>query len=159
MAQVMGLDLVISYLVIWGSRKARRVGKQLDQDVDEVIDGALDRLHDLITTKLGDDPAIRKLELEAATGEISERTERRVLDALADATESDNQFGGELEVLAGELARLIPLGAAFAGGDRSAAVVGNVEIHSAGGSAAALTMGDVRVGAPPDPTGPGRSGG
>jgi hypothetical protein len=56
------------------------------------------------------------------------------------------------------VAGAIPAGGVSAIGDRAAAVGGNAALHAEGGSAAALTMGDVTLGlAPVDPSRPGRS--
>src|SRR5512142_974694 len=72
---VVGLELVAGYLVAWVVRKARRAGQGLDAEVDHVMDAGLDRLHEVIADKLGDDPAVTKLEVEATGGaEVSERT-------------------------------------------------------------------------------------
>ena len=71
MNSLIGLEVLVGYLIAWGMRKARRAGTRLDADVDEVMDAGLDRLHEMIAAKLGDDPAVAKLELEAATGEVS----------------------------------------------------------------------------------------
>ena len=62
------LELVAGYPVAWGARKLSRAGKRLDEETDEVIDAGLDRLHDVITAKLGSDPALVKLEPEASRG-------------------------------------------------------------------------------------------
>jgi hypothetical protein len=101
---MVGLELVAGYLVAWGVRKLRRVGTRLDEESDEVIDAGLDRLHDAITAKLGADPALGKLEDEVSKGlEPSDRTLRRVQDAVEGAAEDDPEFGATISAL---LARL-----------------------------------------------------
>ena len=158
MNSLIGLEVLVGYLIAWGMRKARRAGTRLDADVDEVMDAGLDRLHEMIAAKLGDDPAVAKLELEAATGEVSERTRRRVLDALTDAAEGDEEFRGALETL---LAELDPAGRPMvvaAGGERSVAVGGDAVVWAEGGSVAGLNVGNVSIPGPSDPTRPGRSG-
>ena len=101
---MVGLELVAGYLVAWGVRKLRRVGTRLDEETDEVIDAGLDRLHDAITAKLGADSALVKLEDEVSQGlEPSDRTLRRVQDAIEEAAEMDPEFGATIEAL---LARL-----------------------------------------------------
>jgi len=158
---VVEVALVTGYLIAWAWRKARRVGAGLDKEVDQAVDAGLDRLHDLVSAKLGADPALEKLQGEAAaTGGATDRTQRRVEDAVAEAAEEDTTFAGALEAILGELAVSAPAAGVIAGGDRSAAVGGNAEVRADRGSAAALTMGDVTLGAPPpDPTKPGRSSG
>lgn len=157
MGAVVGLELIAGYLVAWGVRKARRAGERLDSDVDEVLDAGLDRLHDLVVTKLGDDPAVTRLEVEAAAGEVSERTRRRVADAVAEAAEWDVTFGGALEDLVGGLARLGAPATITASGLRSVAAGGNVDVRAEGGSVAGVSLGDVNLGGPAGPTGPGRA--
>lgn len=101
---MIGLELVAGYLVAWAARKAARVGKRLDEQTDEIIDAELDRLHDVVTEKLGLDPALEKLELEASQGQQpSDRTLRRVQDALEEATEEDPQFKDLLEAVLAKL--------------------------------------------------------
>lgn len=99
-----GLELVVGYLAAWGVRKLKRAGNRLDEETDEVIDAGLDRLHDAIAGKLGTDPALVKLEADVSHGlELSDRTRRRVQDAVEEAAEDDPDFAAVLEAL---LARL-----------------------------------------------------
>lgn len=99
-----GLELVAGYLAVWGVRKLKRVGKRLDEETDEVIDAGLDRLHDAVAAKLGTDPALVKLDADVKQGvEPSERTLRRVQDAVEDAAEGDTDFGALIEELVARL--------------------------------------------------------
>jgi hypothetical protein len=101
---MVGLELVAGYLVAWGVRKLRRVGTRLDEETDEVIDAGLDRLHDAIAAKLGADPALGKLEDEVSQGlEPSDRTLRRVQDAVEEAAEGDPGFVVTIEALIARL--------------------------------------------------------
>ena len=156
-----GLEFAAGYLIAWASRKARRVGKQLDADADLVLDAELGRLHDLIAAKLGTDPALAKLQHQATAGQqVTSLTRRRVQDAIEDAADSDLTFATDLTAVLATLARTAPATFAVATGDGSVAVGGDVRISAKTGSAAAQVMGDVFVGnPPPDPLPPGRSGG
>lgn len=99
-----GLELVAGYLIAWGVSKLKRAGKRLDEETDEVIDAGLDRLHDAIAGKLGTDLALVKLDADVAQGlEPSDRTRRRVQDAVEEAAEHDPDFAAVLGEL---LARL-----------------------------------------------------
>jgi hypothetical protein len=101
---MVGLELVAGYLVAWGVRKLRRVGTRLDEKTDEVIDAGLDRLHDVISAKLGADPALGKLEDEVSQGlEPNDRTLRRIQDAVEEAAEDDPEFGVTIEALIARL--------------------------------------------------------
>jgi hypothetical protein len=123
-----------------------------------VIDAELDRMHDLVAEKLGLDPALQKLEVSAAGGEeVGDRTRRRVLDALADAVEADDQFARALQELLSEMKATPAVHMAGASGARSASVGHDASIKADHGSAAGLTMGDITIGASPeDPPKPGR---
>ena len=101
---MVGLELVAGYLVAWGVRKLRRVGTRLDEETDEVIDAGLNRLHDAISAKLGADPALGKLEDEVSQGlEPSDRTLRRIQDAVEEAAEGDPEVGVMIEALIARL--------------------------------------------------------
>src|SRR5690348_9670888 len=101
---MVGLELVAGYLVAWGVRKLKRAGERLDKQADEAIDAGLDRLHDVIAAKLGADPALAKLEVEVSQGlEPSDRTLRRVQDAVEDASEEDPRFAALIEELLAKL--------------------------------------------------------
>ncbi|MGD0244858.1 MAG: hypothetical protein ABSB59_31645 [Streptosporangiaceae bacterium] len=101
---MVGLELVAGYLVAWAVRKAKRAGARLDKETDEVMDAGLDRLHEVIAAKLGTDPAIEKLEIEAIESQQpSDRTIRRVNDAIEEAAEGDSQFAALLKAVLAEL--------------------------------------------------------
>jgi len=117
--------LVAGYLVAWASRKAARVGKRLDEEADGVIDIELDRLHEVVAEKLGLDPAIEKLELEASQGrQPSDRTLRRVQDAVEDAAEEDPRFEALLEAV---LSRL------EGGLDSASSIPAGIDLHESKG--------------------------
>jgi hypothetical protein len=102
---VPGLELAAGYLSAWVVRKARRVGAKTDGEVDRVLDVWLARLHDLVTANLVDDPALAQLEREATTGIDSERTRRRVQDAVDQAAEDDPGFAEQVLQILDELAK------------------------------------------------------
>jgi hypothetical protein len=94
---VFGLELVAGYLVAYVVTKVRRIGGRLDDEVDALVDAGLDRLHRVVAAKLGRDPAVAKLEAEAAEGGAAdERTQRRVTDAVEAAAEEDPDFAAAL---------------------------------------------------------------
>jgi hypothetical protein len=94
---MIGLELVAGYLVAWAVRKARHVSGRLDGEVDAALDVGLDRLHDVVAAKLGEDTALRALEPEAAGNNVvAERTRTRVSLALEDAAEKDPGFASLL---------------------------------------------------------------
>lgn len=101
---MVGLELVGGYLVAWGVRKLRHVGKRLDDETDEALDAGLDRLHEAVAARLGSDPALGKLDSEVSQGlEPGDRTLRRVHDAVEEAVEEDPEFSATIEALLAKL--------------------------------------------------------
>jgi hypothetical protein len=142
-------------------RKARRAGESLDSDVDLVMESALDRLHETVAIKLGADSALEKLEQAAIAGdEVTERTRRRVSDALADAADGSADFTSVINDLLADLASTGVRPVVTASGDRAVAVAGNINMKAEGGSVTAVTAANIAVGRPlADPSQPGRAGG
>jgi hypothetical protein len=96
-----GIEVAVGALVGWFLRKAGRAAKRVDGIADDAVDAVLDRAHDLVLAKLGADPAVAKMEREAAeTGEVSTRTRERVRMSIEDAAEEDKDFAAEIESLA-----------------------------------------------------------
>jgi hypothetical protein len=137
----MGWELVAGYLLAWVVRKAQRVGRRADAEADRVLDTALDRLHDCVSAKLGDDPAVTRLLTDGGTGTVSSRTAERVRLALEDAAETDPAFATSMRTAIEDVR------AAEARVDRSLVVHGNVEMLADRGSVVALQVnGDIHIG-------------
>lgn len=98
-----GIEVLAGAALTYLVRKLRRVGGRVDADIDKGMDAGLDALEGLVFGKLGDDPALAALREQAAEGSESERTTRRVHDAIADAAESDADFAQELQRLVAAL--------------------------------------------------------
>lgn len=93
----MGLEIVVGFLVAWAAGKAKRVAKRADGVVNEVLDAGVDRIREIVTAKLGGDPALAQLRLEVAEkGDVSPRTQARVQLALEEAADQDPQFAEQL---------------------------------------------------------------
>src|SRR5437660_12786190 len=94
-----GVEIAVGYVFAWAVRKARRVAGRADAEVDRALDLATERLHDLVSQKLGDDPVLRKLAEEAEAGQEkpSDRTRQRVQLALEDAAQQDSGFDQALD--------------------------------------------------------------
>lgn len=70
--------LVAGYMVAWAVQ-AKRVAGRLDAEVDTVLRVGLDHLHQVVTTKLGADPALADMQDEAARDrQVSDRTRERL---------------------------------------------------------------------------------
>jgi hypothetical protein len=151
------LELVVGYLAAWAVRKARHVGRRADAEVDQVLDAGMDRLHEVVSGKLGVDPALAKLEVEARAGVENPRTRERVLLAVEDAAAEDDGFAAALSEVLRELAAAGGTSRVAAAGGHVVGVGGHVGIRADHGSAAAWQMGDVAVGGErPGPLAPGR---
>ncbi|MFJ5927030.1 hypothetical protein ACIQF6_31010 [Kitasatospora sp. NPDC092948] len=108
----------------------------------------MDRLHDLVGVKLGADPALDRAREEAGQGEPGERTRQRLVLALEEAVEQDEDFARALASAvadvqaAGPVDRAADTGAAHAT-DGGRASTGVVRPGGAGsGSATAERTGD-----------------
>lgn len=102
---VTGIEIAVGYLFAWTVRKVKRVAGRADAEVDRGLDAGMDRLHDLISRKLGQDPALERAREEAEAGQTEplERTRRQLTESLADAAERDPSFAEALETLVRQL--------------------------------------------------------
>ncbi|MFE6053976.1 hypothetical protein ACFQ6N_24760 [Kitasatospora sp. NPDC056446] len=100
-----GIEVAVGYVFAWLVGKVGRVADRADGEVDRALDAGMDRLHTLVSGRIGADPALERAEQEAAAGqdEPSERTRRRLVDSLEDAAERDPAFGRALQDLVDEL--------------------------------------------------------
>lgn len=147
---VTGVEIAIGYVCAYLVRKARRAGQHVDAEVDRAVDAGLERVHELVSDALGEDSALRRAEEQAETGEVSERTWRRLTDAVEEAADADADFAAALQRAVEQLQAAEASGTVIATGD-GIAIDGDVIIRAEGGSVAALRMGDVTLGNPPVP--------
>jgi hypothetical protein len=105
-----GIEIAVGYLFAWAVRKVRRVAGQADAEVDRGLDAAMERLHDLVSTKLGNDPALQRAQDEADAGqeEPHQRTRQRLQLALEDAVDHDADFAQALAHTVTEIEKLDP---------------------------------------------------
>ncbi|WP_433917394.1 hypothetical protein OIE50_50705 [Streptomyces canus] len=96
-----GVEVAVGYMIAWLVGKARRVAGKADGEVDRGLDAGMSRLHDLVSRKLGQDPALElaREEVESGHEELTERTRRRLTDSLQEAVERDDQFAAALQQL------------------------------------------------------------
>lgn len=144
-----GLELVAGYAVGYLLQKWRRVAGRVDTEVDHALDTGMDRVHELISTKLAGDTALATLEEQALVGAEKLRTQDRVEGAIIDAAEDDPDFAQQLEQLVTQL-REDDTGASA--GDHGVAAGRDVNIRAkSGGVAAGVIHGSVTPGNPPQP--------
>lgn len=151
-----GAEIAVGYVFAWAVRKARRVAGAADAVVDETLDATVERVHQVVSERLGTSPALARVEEEAASGavELSGDGQQFLRLTLEHEAGRDAAFARLLEeavtaARAAEQSR----GPAFAAGD-GIAVAGNVDLKAEGGSVAALRVGNVTFGAPPAPEPP-----
>ncbi|WP_141576611.1 hypothetical protein [Actinomadura sp. WMMA1423] len=77
----------------------RRVAGRADAEVDRALDAGMDAVHDLVTGKLGADPAFAALAEQSPGRQVGDQAVRRVTDAV----ETDPAFGERLRLLVGDL--------------------------------------------------------
>lgn len=92
---MMGLEPLAVTAVSYLAGRAHPMGGQ----VDRALEASLDAVHVLVSARLRDDPALARLVEQGAAGEVSDRTARRVVDAVVEAAESDPVFAGRLRAL------------------------------------------------------------
>jgi hypothetical protein len=142
-----GFEVVVAYLASWAIRKAGRVAKRVDTEVDRALDAGLDRLHELVVSKLGADPAMAQFEDEAARGIDNVRTQQRVQLAVEEAAERDGRFADRMRVVVAQLLVLekqagvsvTAQGIAVIGNRNNIATHGGVVAHIIHGSVTANT--------------------
>ncbi|MFJ1768425.1 hypothetical protein ACIOD2_49470 [Amycolatopsis sp. NPDC088138] len=152
----MGPEIVaaVGFLIAWAVGKARRVGKQVDDVADQVVDAASTRLREVLLRKLSADSALRQLELEAESGDVRDRTTQRVTLSLTDAVEQDTVFATKLR---SALADARGSGVTFTTSDR---IVVNGPVTASGhghGIAFGVVGGDAHIRQAPNPHQPDRA--
>jgi hypothetical protein len=154
-----GAELAVGYVFAWAVRKARRAAGAADEVVDQALDAGVERVHEVVAERLGGERALARVEEEAAAGagELSEQSRQFLLLALEDAAGGDAAFARALERAVAAVQEAEAGGASVLAFGDGIAVGGNVEIKADGGSAAALRMGDVKLGNPPVPGPPAQS--
>jgi hypothetical protein len=159
---VVEAGVVAGYLIAWAVRKAQRVGGRLDAEADAVVDAGLDRLHEVVETKLAGHPVMAELVEEAAAeGKVSELTRQQVELAIAAAARKDKSFGQVMTDMVAALSETErSRGKTLIAGSGAVVFTGNVQVKAEGeGIAIGQVAGHVNVGRnAPDPLWPGRLG-
>jgi hypothetical protein len=104
-----GIELAAGCMAAWAWNKGRRVARRADGEVDAALDKAMDRVQQVIASKLKGHSALKKLAAEAAASadqdqpQVSERTLRKATNALARAANGDPVFARCLATALSEL--------------------------------------------------------
>jgi hypothetical protein len=144
---MVGWELIAGYLAAWAVRKVKRIGARADEEVDRVVDLAMDRLHNLVASRLGSDSAMERMRSEALTGEVTPLTQQRVQLSLQATAESDTSFAREMNAAACALQSAQTASGTtimLSPGAAAGTITGAVTIHAEGGSVAGWQVaGDV----------------
>jgi hypothetical protein len=160
---VIEAGLIAGYMIAWALRKAKRIGDRLDTEADGVIDASLNRLHEVVETKLGGHPVLAELVEEAGEAgdgeQITDLTRQQLELALTAAARKDDIFAQTMAELAAKLRDAEQAaGKCVFAGPGSTVVTGNVEAKAEGGGIAIGVAGSVSIGgSPPNPPQPGRT--
>ncbi|MGW7380721.1 hypothetical protein [Streptomyces sp. NPDC054794] len=151
-----GVEIAIGYVFAWAVCKARRVAGRADAEVDLALDGAMDRVHQVVVRRLGNDPELERLEAEAAAGqdEPSALTRQRVEAAVSRAAEQDRDFARDLEEAVAAVQEAARAAGGVVAGAYGLAVGGDLSVKAEGGSFAAGVANirdGVRLGNPQQP--------
>ena len=100
---MIGPEALCGVAVAWIWKSARIHAGHAGRIVNSAIGAALDRLDNLVQTRLGGDSALRLLRNEADSRTDNPRTRQRVELALRELVEADPGFGAELRELVAQL--------------------------------------------------------
>ncbi|GGQ68789.1 hypothetical protein GCM10010195_25350 [Kitasatospora griseola] len=157
---VPGVEIAVGYVFAWAVRKARLVAGRADGEVDRALETGMDRVHDLVTTTLGQDPALTRAVAEAGaeTAVLSANTRQWLALSLNDRAEQDPQFAAAL-LAAVQVVQNAERSAGVSASGDGIAVNGPVTINATGaGSVAAIRIdGPVTVGVPAPTPPPGKA--
>jgi len=145
---LIGIEVVAGYLLAWLIRKASHVGKRVDEEVDHTLDLSMDRVHKVVSEKLGSDSAVAQLEAEAHGQIKNDRTLQRVQLAIDEAADTDPAFRRNL-IYALEEARDSGATKIL---DHGMVAGRDIKVkNTSSGVAAGMIQGSVHQGDPPSP--------
>jgi hypothetical protein len=160
---VIEASVITGYVIAWVMRRARHVGDRLDAQTDAALDAGLDKLHEVVATRLGAHPALDDAREEATgEGQVSELTRQRIELEIAAAARKDDAFGQAVTDVVTQLrAAEQATGRSVTAAPGSTVFTGDAYVQARdSGIAVGQVGGDVRLGSPGlgDPPSPGRSG-
>lgn len=155
---VIEAGVIAGYVISWVMRKTGRVGRRLDAETDALVDAGLDRLHEVVITRLGSHPVLAELTEEAEqTGRVSELTRQQVELALEAAARKDEVFARTVTELLSELRAAEQTTGPVAAAPGSAVFTGDVHATAQDGGIAFGQAANVYISREPEgPPGPRR---
>ncbi|GHE10961.1 chromosome partitioning protein [Streptomyces alanosinicus] len=153
-----GIEVAAGYFIMWAVRKARRVADAADTEVDRALDAGMERVHDLISSKIGAEPAVQQLTAatQAGNGVPDDETRQGIEAAIKEAAGEDAEFAARLEQAVRELQKAEKTTGRGPTATHGVAVGGDLTIHpdafkSDNGSVSAFLIGEVNLGNPTNP--------
>ncbi|WP_157537668.1 chromosome partitioning protein [Kitasatospora azatica] len=150
------MEVAVGYIFAWAVRKARLVAGRADGEVDRALGAGMDRVHDVVSRKLGQDAALVQVveEANADPARLSEDSRQWLALSLNNAAKRDAEFAAEL-LAAVEAARVAERAARVQASGDGVAIGGGVSMHAESGSVVAVRIdGPVTIGSPaPSPPG------
>jgi hypothetical protein len=140
---MIGADVLAGAAVSHLLRKAGRAANKADQAGHEDLGAGTDQICALVNEFVGSDPALTLLDQQARVGTVSDRTERRAKDAIAEAVEADAGFAQRLAALVHEME--ISPGVVSVSGAASTGAGRDVNIRAESGGIAAGVVGPVTL--------------
>ncbi len=125
-----GPEVVISCVVGWAAHIPRRGGRPADTEADRALDAGMQRVHDLVTARLEEEPRFRLLwaEIEAGGAPAGETLDAAAR-ALGAASDDDPEFAARLHTLMEEVEQL-----RCAAGAPALHVAGDLNVRAGGSS-------------------------
>ncbi|WP_120314434.1 chromosome partitioning protein [Streptomyces sp. TLI_171] len=92
------MEIAVGYVFAWAVRKARLVAGRADAEVDRAVEAGMDRVHRVVSGKLGGDQALAQVEEEAGAepAELAAETRQWLELSLNRAATRDAEFAAAL---------------------------------------------------------------
>ncbi|MFE6056853.1 hypothetical protein ACFQ6N_39460 [Kitasatospora sp. NPDC056446] len=152
-----GVEVAVGYVFAWAVRKARLIAGRADGEVDRALEAGMDHVHDVVSRKLGQDPALEQTVEEAGEGQgqLSDNTRQWLEASLNNAARKDAEFAAALKAAVEQAQAVERAAAGVSANGGSIGIGGDAHVHAEGGSVAAVQIsGPVTLG-PANPQQPG----
>ncbi|MFI8387902.1 hypothetical protein [Streptomyces sp. NPDC085540] len=144
------MEIAVGYVFAWAVRKAHLVAGRADGEVDRALEAGMDRVHDVVSRKLGQDGALVQVEREAGAdpAELAANTRQWLALSLNNAAKHDAQFAAALLAVVKEVREAERAAGVSASGD-GIAIGRDVSVHAETGGVSAVRIdGPVTTGVP-----------
>ncbi|MCD5311033.1 hypothetical protein [Kineosporia babensis] len=85
------------YVAGWLVRKTGRAASAADARWDDLQDQAIQKVYEIVAIKLAGDPALKRIEAQAASSDIvAPQTQQHLQMAIEEAASTDDQFAARL---------------------------------------------------------------